>query len=856
MDEPVSNERLRELLIGLTAADINARVEAINALGFSRRLEAIKPLKGLLKEGGTVLRSYAKQALGRLEADLRARNVDVSAALADAPPPERPADPPPGDGSAPAPPARPSIDFDKLKRLLADNDPKTRIGAIQAAAQLAGAAALPLLRERLAVEYHLFVIASLVIHLGKVGSEEELPLLYPFLLHDDERIRANAVEALGAIGRGVEVARLIPLLQDPSERVKTAAARTLAQVDPGAVADATDEAARSKDTAMRDAADSLSGMRERPAPVPKRPAVTVQAPRRAAWPAALAALLLLAAGGIGFYHWKSSRPAAAPDLPAPVAAPAGDEGAARYRERLAEAETLVAAGRLELAEVQVGLLLRDAARTGETGLTAEDRFAPRLLHGEILLARGNLAAARGALDRLVPPPPFAPRHLLARARIEAAAGDDARALPLLEELCALPESPETRSGAALRDEIRARFRAADDALRGRVAARHRTMLAALAEAGPDGAEPFFLKRAWPQARREWEAALAGTNRRAVEAGSFEVRIRRDGTGLTVTLETIELLHLLRDGNTPALLPFHRLYEYTPDDEPAVRAMLPAPREPALAGPLAELARATRAALSRPEEGEELLAALLARAPGNGHAALLLAESHLARGAAEKVLELLGTGECLLAFDPPLRFGDARLRARAVALSANALRSRGDRDGYLALLARASELDPDNALILLERYVATRSAGDEAGARAIGQALLRACPDFPHFERYAWPESFLALPEAERLVASGNLKDAAERLTTMIQRDPDYWRPHYIFGIAFASLERHDQAIGSLEKAHAANPRHAGVLRRLALSLFANEEFPDALRRADEALALDPGPESRRVKEKVTRRDGR
>jgi HEAT repeat protein len=155
------------------------------------------PLKGplLLKMAGedpsVELRYYAKKALDAL---VRAQTIK-------------------GD-----PPAR--IMARTIAEMLDAADPQTRLAGLKKAMESPHPEMKALIKQSLDREVLPHLKASFIITLGRIGSDEDIPLLRECLNDDDQRIRANAVEALAHIGSDQALMLLVPLIGDPDNRVK------------------------------------------------------------------------------------------------------------------------------------------------------------------------------------------------------------------------------------------------------------------------------------------------------------------------------------------------------------------------------------------------------------------------------------------------------------------------------------------------------------------------------------------------------------------------------------------------------------------------------------------------------------
>ncbi len=84
----------------------------------------------------------------------------------------------------------------------------------------------------LKLEQNEYVIASLVKVIGRLGGDDAVEVLKPYLKHPDSRVRANTVEAIRLSGREGRFEILSPCLEDTDARVRANAIQALARVEP------------------------------------------------------------------------------------------------------------------------------------------------------------------------------------------------------------------------------------------------------------------------------------------------------------------------------------------------------------------------------------------------------------------------------------------------------------------------------------------------------------------------------------------------------------------------------------------------------------------------------------------------
>lgn len=92
--------------------------------------------------------------------------------------------------------------------------------------------ALPVFVEQVFQETAPHLIASLLIAIGRLGSEPEIRTLVPFLSHESPRVRANAVEALEYLGTVKAYPFILSMLKDPDNRVKANAVKAVRGLSP------------------------------------------------------------------------------------------------------------------------------------------------------------------------------------------------------------------------------------------------------------------------------------------------------------------------------------------------------------------------------------------------------------------------------------------------------------------------------------------------------------------------------------------------------------------------------------------------------------------------------------------------
>ncbi|HOD39820.1 MAG TPA: HEAT repeat domain-containing protein [Candidatus Wallbacteria bacterium] len=213
----MANNDITELLFHLSSNDYKIKIKAVDDLGKSSSIEAYEALKLLLKKNDVVLRPHIKNAIGEIESSLKKNNLDILDKIGATPAGEKKSE---------------NINYEAFNRFINDEEPKNRIAAISACSKLGRDERLEqMLIDRLSEENHPFVIASILINLGRAGSEKCADIIASFLTHPDARVRANAVEGLDYLQAPAAVQHILNSAADGDPRVRANVARALLSVD-------------------------------------------------------------------------------------------------------------------------------------------------------------------------------------------------------------------------------------------------------------------------------------------------------------------------------------------------------------------------------------------------------------------------------------------------------------------------------------------------------------------------------------------------------------------------------------------------------------------------------------------------
>jgi HEAT repeat protein/tetratricopeptide (TPR) repeat protein len=213
----MASHDITELLFHLSSNDYKIKISAVNELGKVSSIEAYEALKLLYKKNDAVLRPHVKSALADIEESLKKNNIEILDKLT---------------GAVQFEKKSPGLNYDIFINYLNDEEVKNRISVLAACSKIGRDSRLEqILTDRLSIEEHPFVKASLLINLGRVGSPDCVDIIASFLSDPDARIRANAVEGLDNLQTPETAAYILSAASDSDARVAANAARALINVD-------------------------------------------------------------------------------------------------------------------------------------------------------------------------------------------------------------------------------------------------------------------------------------------------------------------------------------------------------------------------------------------------------------------------------------------------------------------------------------------------------------------------------------------------------------------------------------------------------------------------------------------------
>lgn len=230
------SDRFQELLSGLDSPLETERVKCIERLIRSNDIRAIRALQQVVSRDASVrVRYMAKKALYLFKERMKG-------AL------------PGGAGEDKAGVAAQKIDPKKIQAILSGDDVQKKLKLLQAVAKFRLKGALPILMSHGKAETDPVVRSNLVLALGILGDQTQLPEVKIYLEDADYRVRANAIEAIEAIDHPEGYPALVHLLADPDNRIRANAIKALKHYGKINVANLLRKMIHSDQVWMRDSA--------------------------------------------------------------------------------------------------------------------------------------------------------------------------------------------------------------------------------------------------------------------------------------------------------------------------------------------------------------------------------------------------------------------------------------------------------------------------------------------------------------------------------------------------------------------------------------------------------------------------
>jgi len=208
---------ITELLFHLSSNDYKIRISAVNELSKVPSIEAYEALKLLYKKNDAALRPHIKSALAEIEKSFKKNNIEILDKIAGGDQFEKKSQ---------------GLNYEVFINYLEDEEVKNRISVLSACSKIGRDPRLEqILTDRLAIEEHPFVKASLLINLGRVGSKDSVDIIASFLSDADARVRANAVESLDYLQSPEAAAYILSAAADSDARVAANSAKALINID-------------------------------------------------------------------------------------------------------------------------------------------------------------------------------------------------------------------------------------------------------------------------------------------------------------------------------------------------------------------------------------------------------------------------------------------------------------------------------------------------------------------------------------------------------------------------------------------------------------------------------------------------
>lgn len=239
-------ENFEAILAALKSPLEPERERAIQALVRSPDVRAVNVLQQVSSSDESVaVRYLAKKGLFFLRKQLGLEQLPESV-----PPPA----PGVGEESGAASKAGDDPGLKRLAGILAGGDDDQKIRLFKALCQKKLTRALPILLAHDPSGESPEVRSNLVLAVGILGSDDELPYLRNFLEDGDPRVRANAVEALEVLGTPKAYPLVVKMLGDADNRIRANAIKALRHYGKGNCLALLERMVQSKKLWMRDSA--------------------------------------------------------------------------------------------------------------------------------------------------------------------------------------------------------------------------------------------------------------------------------------------------------------------------------------------------------------------------------------------------------------------------------------------------------------------------------------------------------------------------------------------------------------------------------------------------------------------------
>ncbi len=835
-----SNQDISKILFLLSSNDITVKIGAINELAKSSNIDAYEPLKNLLKQRNAPLKSHIKQALASIENDIKSMNAELYEKLMNREENESKSG---------------AVNYEILEKYLDDEEVKNRMGVVSACGKYGRDEKIEtLLIERLSKEEHPFVIATIVINLGRCGSPGTRDIIADFLKHGDERVRANSVEGLENLDDSSIIPLLLPLINDESPRVRANVAKALCKFEPelvktniiGMLESGDEQLAESARFALE--AMKLKLREERPPDAPKPPAPRTETRAEQAEKPfqsemeinstgrglkySLLAAAVIALCAIAFLY---SQPASKKNFGQGTSGgPSPDYNAyevqlsERFGKAVAEFETLLAGGKNSDARFALVKLKQ---------IKPADQLL-KILEGEICISEKNYREAISIFKTAAKTAGDNPRLYYDIGLCYQYLGNSTEALNFFN--LAIKFDRESGFGKLAEKAVRDinERTAKEIGTAKEQAAKFLTVYYSVLNAeGPKAIKQYYHnKNEYDDFEKRWRLTLLDTKQWQIEHALLSVEVTPDGErGKTVSAKILESWHYTNFGGFSWILYFYRelafietpeKYEFEADSAPLQLLMSSARNITITDGkasgyekPYENMLKIAEAQSRNLEDGTapvEILKSVLKTEPGSVIAAMELALRPEAAGTAE----IMAAYKNIAGLDPdkyPFKFAfeNELIKATYFDIIANLHLASGNEDEFFKMLKAAAGFCPQYAQAYLEMALNYNNKKAKNEFEYAFKKALEIEPEFPALESFFYGAAYsknLELMKNSEVKMDFMLINELEQILAM---KPDYWRTYYNIGKIFMVLNKFEGAEKFFKTALEMSPDNCNVLARLA-----------------------------------------
>jgi len=870
---PPETRDISELLFLLSSNDTQVRIAAVKELGKTSSLDAYGALKQILMQRVPALKLHIKQALSDIQGRIRESNAELyekffvdgedgsntSAGLSDEKERENK-----------------KVDYDILAGYLDNEDPASRIAAIQACGTFSRDPKLEsLLTDRLGREEHPFAIATILINLGRCGSPGVRDIIADFLSRPDDRIRANAVEGLEYLADSSVLPLLIPLAGDSSPRVRANVAKALAGFDPGLVKTTLVSMIESGDDSQAEAARFVIeltrfNLKDGRAPVSEKKIDPAQARAvissssasgegvRYLLPAALIAAVMIVAS---FFIYRSfysqdvsaSEPVQTVSVQEKSASNSYETELTQKTRKIAEeCERLIFAGKLTDAKI---FQIKLAQANQRDPLV-------RILDGEIMIAQKDFRGALESFKNALRADGDNPRVHYGLGLCYLNLGNSEEAVKFFEVSAGNDRTGKYKSQALkLVSEIRSKYNVENDKARSDASAFFESLASILNNEGPKAIKQYYRdKNAYETFEQNWRTLLLEVKRWRCSFEPVDIRLTsRAGMPRVVEARVLSTWHYTNYGGNSWIIKFYDLYtlgdiekDYSFDSDSvalpffisgvsgiAAADYVPSDVERNCSAEVM-MACAHAAACKSATAELEIWRKIYREDPSNAIAAMEIVNKSIVGDTAEAAAVI----EAALRVPPEkypfqFAFGNTFIRSTLLSIFSSHFLRLDDGASYARMLETIVRENPDFAQAHFELAIRHQKNGAAELFRKSCAAVLEKEPDYPAFDFYffgdVYNDNLYAMKSAE--VSIG--KDLIGFFEGTLAKKPDYWRTYYNLGRIFILKEDYASARKFFESALKLSPKNVTVLSRLVFCCIRQKDMKNAREYHQLAEKTDP-----------------